>query len=47
MTTTDKNSEQQAFLADKQAMWSGFVWLTAGALGVVVLILVLMAAFLL
>ena len=47
MTTTGKNSEEEAFLASKRDMWSSFVWLSAGATGAVVLILVLMAAFLL
>ena len=47
MTSTDNKSEQEAFLASKQAMWHSFVWLSAGAMGVIVLILVLMAAFLL
>jgi hypothetical protein len=47
MTTTDKNSEEEAFLASKQAMWSSFVWICGGAMALIVLILVLMAAFLL
>ena len=47
MTTNDKQSEEEAFLASKQAMWTNFVWLCGGGLLVVVVILVAMAAFLL
>ena len=46
MTTTDKNSEQEAFLASKRDTWHSFVWLSAGAMGAVVLILALMGIFL-
>ncbi len=47
MTTTDNTPEQEAFLASKKAMWNSFVWLSAGAMALVILILVLMAVFLL
>lgn len=47
MSTTDRQSEEDAFLASKQAMWSNFVWLCGGGAAVVTVILVAMAAFLL
>jgi len=47
MTSTGGQSDQEAFLASKQAMWSKFVWLCSGGLLAAVVILVAMAAFLL
>jgi len=43
MTTGDRQSEEEAYLATKQAMWGNFVWLCAGGAAAIVVLLIVLA----
>jgi len=43
MTTGDRQSEQEAYLATKQAMWGNFVWLCTGGTAAAVVLLIVLA----
>ena len=43
MTTGDRQSEQEAFLASKQAMWGNFIWLCTGGTAAVIVLLIVLA----
>ena len=47
MQVEDPHTEQDDFLAAKQAMWSGFVKWSTWAIVAIALVLILMAMFLL